>query len=78
MKYTLEHVRNKHLTICERTLIQFRLKDGHTVYSIAKEIGCAYNTSRTKSEEAQSKYTEAAAYATVQKQDRKDETRSKH
>lgn len=44
MKYTLEHVRNKHLTICERTLIQLRLKDGHTVYSIAKEIGCAYNT----------------------------------
>lgn len=44
MKYTLEHVRNKHLTICERTLIQLRLKDGHTAYSIAKEIGCAYNT----------------------------------
>ena len=44
MKYTLDHIRNKHLTICERTLIQLRLKDGHTVYSIAKEIGCAYNT----------------------------------
>ncbi len=44
MKYSLEHIRNKHLTICERTLIQLRLKDGHTVYSIAKEIGCAYNT----------------------------------
>lgn len=44
MKYSLDHIRNKHLTICERTLIQLRLKDGHTVYSIAKEIGCAYNT----------------------------------
>ena len=44
MKYSLEHIRNKHLTICERTLIQLRLKDGHTVYSIAKEIGCTYNT----------------------------------
>lgn len=44
MKYTLDHIRNKHLTICERTLIQLRLKDGHTVYSITKEIGCAYNT----------------------------------
>ncbi|MGN0730003.1 IS30 family transposase [Treponema sp.] len=44
MKYTLEHVKNKHLSICERTLIQLRLKDGRTVYSIAREIGCAYNT----------------------------------
>ena len=71
MKYSLDHIRNKHLTICERTLIQLRLKDGHTVYSIAKEIGCAYNTVK-KSEEAQSKCTEAIASATVQKLGKKN------
>lgn len=45
MKTNLDkHVKNKHLTICERMIIQLRLKDGRTVYSISKEIGCAYNT----------------------------------
>lgn len=45
MKNNLDkHVKNKHLTICERMIIQVRLKDGHSVYSISKEIGCSYNT----------------------------------
>lgn len=41
---TSEHGKNQHLTIENRILIQLRLKDGHTIYKIAKEIGCVYNT----------------------------------
>ena len=38
------HIKNKHLTMFDRSLIQLRLKDGWTIYRISKEIGCAYNT----------------------------------
>lgn len=50
MECSLNHVRNKHLTICERTLIQVRLKDGRSIYAIAKELGCAYNTVKNELE----------------------------
>src|SRR5665647_1816763 len=42
--YTSEHRKNQHLTLENRMLIQLRLKDGYTIYKIAKEIGCVYNT----------------------------------
>lgn len=41
---TSEHRKNQHLTLENRMLIQLRLKDGYTIYKIAKEIGCVYNT----------------------------------
>lgn len=41
---TTEHRKNQHLTYENRVVIQMRLKDGRTIYQIAKELGCAYNT----------------------------------
>ena len=47
-QYITEHVKGKHLTNEERYLIQTRLKDGHSAYRIAKEIGCCANTVRNE------------------------------
>lgn len=45
---TTERQKNKHLNYDERMLIQIRLKDGHSPYKIAKELGCASNTVRNE------------------------------
>ena len=42
------HRKGAHLTIVERAIIQTRLKDGHSLRSIAREIGCAVNTVRNE------------------------------
>lgn len=42
------HVKNKHLLLCHRVVIELRLKDGHSAYKIAKELGCAANTIRNE------------------------------
>ena len=42
--YTTEHRKGQHLSRKERWEIQIRLKDGWTIYRIAKEMGRAYNT----------------------------------
>ena len=42
------HVKNKHLQLCHRIVIELRLKDGHSAYKIAKELGCAANTIRNE------------------------------
>ena len=42
------HTKNKHLRLCHRVIIELRLKDGHSAYKIAKELGCAANTIRNE------------------------------
>ena len=42
--YTTEHRKGQHLSREERYEIQTRLKDGWTIYRIAKELGRPYNT----------------------------------
>ena len=42
------HNKNKHLRACHRAVIEIRLKDGHSAYKIAKELGCAANTVRNE------------------------------
>ena len=42
------HERNKHLQYNHRTIIELQLKDGHTAYKIAKELGYAANTVRNE------------------------------
>lgn len=42
------HTKNKHLQLCHRVIIELRLKDGHSAYKIAKELGCAANTIRNE------------------------------
>ena len=42
------HEKNKHLQYNHRVIIEPRLKDGHTSYKIAKELGCAANTVRNE------------------------------
>lgn len=39
-----ESRKNKHLNFKERMTIEIRLKDGFTVYKIAKELGSSINT----------------------------------
>lgn len=41
---TSEHKKGKHLTFEERFVIQIRLKDGCSIRSIAREIGCSPST----------------------------------
>ena len=41
---TSSHVKGKHLTFEDRVLIQLRLKDRHSIRSIAREIGCSPST----------------------------------
>ncbi len=45
---TTSHSKNKHLQFFHRVVIELRLKDGHTAYKIAKELGCASNTIRNE------------------------------
>ena len=42
------HIKNKHLQLCHRIVIELRLKDGYSAYAIAKELGCAANTVRNE------------------------------
>jgi IS30 family transposase len=42
------HEKNKHLQYNHRVIIELRLKDRHTAYNIAKELGCAANTVRNE------------------------------
>ncbi len=42
------HKKNTHLQYNHRVIIELRLKDGHTAYKIAKELGCAANTVRNE------------------------------
>ena len=42
--YTTEHRKGQHLLNEERYDIQVRLKDGWSIYKIAKHLGRAYNT----------------------------------
>ena len=39
-----ESRKNKHLNFKERMTIEIRLKDGFSVYKIAKELGLSINT----------------------------------
>jgi len=43
-----EHRKNTHLQYNHRVIIELRLKDGHSAYKIAKELGCAANTVRNE------------------------------
>jgi len=43
-----ESRKNKHLNFEERMTIQIRLKDGFTIYKIAKELGRPFNTVRNE------------------------------
>lgn len=45
---SISHEKNKHLLFRHRVLIELRLKDGHSAYKIAKEVGCAPNTIRNE------------------------------
>jgi IS30 family transposase len=45
---TTSHEKNTHLKYNHRVIIEMRLKDGHTAYKIAKELGCAANTVRNE------------------------------
>ena len=47
-KYTTEHRKGQHLLSEERHEIEVRLKDGWTVYRIAKHLGRPYNTIRNE------------------------------
>jgi IS30 family transposase len=42
------HTKNTHLQYNHRVIIELRLKDGHSAYKIAKELGCAANTVRNE------------------------------
>ena len=42
--YTTEHRKGQHLLNEERYEIEVRLKDGRSIYKIAKYLGRAYNT----------------------------------
>ena len=42
--YTTEHRKGQHLLNEERYEIEVRLKDGWSIYKIAKHLGRAYNT----------------------------------
>lgn len=44
------HKKGQHLTYENRMTIQIRLKDGNSPASIAKELGCAYNTVKNEIE----------------------------
>jgi len=41
---TSSHIKGKHLSYDDRLIIQLRLKDGHSIRSIAREIGCSPTT----------------------------------
>ena len=41
---TASHIKGKHLSYDDRHTIQLRLKDGHSIRSIAREIGCSPST----------------------------------
>jgi len=41
---TTSHVKGRHLSYDDRHTIQLRLKDGHSIRSIAREIGCSPST----------------------------------
>ena len=45
---TTQHIKGKHLSFEERVIIQTRRKDGHSIRSIARDIGCAANTVRNE------------------------------
>ena len=50
--YTTEHRKGQHLLNEERYEIEVRLKDGWSIYKIAKHLGRAYNTIKDEVERA--------------------------
>lgn len=48
LKYTTEIRKNQHLCLDEREEIQIRLKDGWSIYRIAKSLNRSYNTIKTE------------------------------
>lgn len=57
--YTTEHRKGQHLLNEERYEIEVRLKDGWSIYKIAKHLGRAYNTIKATphEDEAVEKFT---------------------